>query len=92
MAAYNNVSVSGDDWVNINTLSGAAVGSAFNIQNISTGVCLLQESNTTPTNDIGGMLFPPHYDSLSKASVSAGSQTMWAKIKGDKAVILAIYE
>ena len=92
MAAFNNVIVSGDTWVNINTLSGAAVGSAINIQNIGLGACLLQESNTMPTEDKGGLLFPPMYDSLSKAIVAAGSETMWAKLKGSGTTTLAVYE
>ena len=95
MAAFNSVAVSGNDWVDINTLSGAPVGGAISIQNTGTASCLLQESTTKPliTNNNGGVLFTAEYGDLSKAVVASGSLKMWAKLKdANKPTTLSIFE
>lgn len=92
MAAYSNVTLNTNEWVNLNTLSGAPVGTALNIQNIGYGTVLLQENSSTPTENKGGVLFPPQYDSLSMAVVQVGSDIMWAKLITDGTSLLAFYE
>ena len=95
MAAFNNVVVSGDDWVDINTLSGAPVGGAISIQNVGTASVFLQESTTKPliTNNNGGVLFTAEYGDLSNAVVASGSLKMWAKLKdANKPTTLSIFE
>lgn len=92
MAIFNNVTVLSDDWYDINTLSGAAVGTALNIQNISTGQVILVESTTKPVTDNGPILFDAAYGELSKATVDSGSLKMWAKCVGSQSkAILAVY-
>lgn len=93
MAAYNNVTVSGDDWVNLNTLSGCPVGTAVQIQNTGISSVLIQESATKPTNNNGGVLFNPHYGELSKAVVDAGSDIIWVKpLAVGSSTVLRIFE
>ena len=92
MAAFNNVTLTTNEWVNLNTLSGATAGTALNIQNIGNGTVLLQESATQPVNNNGGVLFPPHYDTISKAAVAGGSEIMWGKLIAGTSTVLAFYE
>jgi len=93
VAAYNNVTVSGDDWVNLNTLSGCPVGTAVQIQNTGISSVLIQESTTKPTNNNGGVLFNPHYGELSKATISGGSLAIWAKpFSVESSTILRVFE
>ena len=93
MATFGDVTVNGNDWVDINTLSGAAVGTAMNIQNKGTACCRLQESTIKPVNDNGAILFTPDYNDLSKAVVDSGSLKMWAKLVDvNKPTTLAVYE
>ena len=92
MAAFNNVTLTTTEWVNLNTLSGATAGTALNIQNIGIGSVILQESATQPTEDTGGVLFPPEYDTLSKATVAGGSENMWGKLASSRPTTLAFYE
>lgn len=93
MASFNNVVVTGDDWVDINTLSTAPVGAAISIQNIGCANVRLQESTTKPANDNGGVLFTAEYGDVSKASVSSGSLAIWAKLTDEnKPSTLAIFE
>lgn len=93
MAIFTNVVVLNDDWYNVNTLSGAAVGTAILIQNISSGNCILKESSTKPTNDNGPILFDCTKGELSKALVDTGSLAIWAKCVGSpNKAILAVYE
>ena len=92
MAVFNNVTVLGDIWVDINTISGVPVGTAFIIQNISSAKVILKESSTTPTNDNGPVLYDSSFGDLSQASVKLNSTTMWAKVVGTPSkAILAIY-
>lgn len=92
MASYNNVSVSGTGWINLNAASGAAVGTAINIQNTGMGSVLITEQTGTPTTENGGVLYPPHFGDLSKAVVDAESLTIWAKAIGGQSTILRVYE
>lgn len=92
MASYNNVSVSGTAWINLNTASGAAVGTAINIQNTGMGSVLVTEQTATPTTENGGVLYPPHFGDLSKAVVDSGSEVIWVKSIGSQSTILRVYE
>lgn len=93
MASFNNVFVTGNDWVDINTLSTAPVGVAVSIQNIGTAAVKLQEATVKPTNDNGGVLFTAEYGDLSKAAVASGSLKMWAKLNDvNKPTTLAVFE
>ena len=92
MAIFTNVTVSNDTWYDINTLSGAAVGTGLTLQNISSGNVLLKESTSLPLDDNAPVLFNPSYGELSKASVDAGSLKMWAKVIGSPSkAIIAVY-
>lgn len=79
MAVYGTVNLTVDDWVDLNTLSGASVGSAFRIQNISTGSCFLVDSATKPTRTDGIVLFSPDYGDLSIADIEAGGNKIWVR-------------
>ena len=79
MAVLTTVNLTVDDWVDLNTLSGATVGSAFRIQNISTGSCFLVDSATKPVRTDGSVLFSPDYGDLSVADSEAGGLKVWAK-------------
>lgn len=67
MVNFNTVSVAGNDWVDINTLSTAPAGTAISIQNVGMACVRLQESSAKPTNDNGGVLFTADYGDNFKA-------------------------
>lgn len=93
MAVYTNVTVFNDDWYDLNTLSGAAVGAAIQIQNISSGNVIMKEQTAKPTNDNGPVLFNSSMGELSKAVVAASSLKIWVKVTGSPSkAILAVYE
>ena len=92
MAIFTNVTVSSDTWYDINTLSGATVGTALLIQNISTANVILVESTAMPLANNGPILFNAHAGDLSKATIQAGSLKMWAKVIGSPSkAVLAVY-
>lgn len=91
MAVYNTVTLNANDWFDVNTLSGAAVGAAIRIQNISTGSCYLMESTTKPVRTDGIVLFSPEFDNLSISDIDSGSLKIWAKpVTVNKPVTLII--
>lgn len=93
MASFNNVMVTGSTWTDLNTLSGAPVGTALEIQNIGSASVKLQESSNIPSNDNGGVLFTVEYGEMSRALVEAGSLKMWAKLSDPtKPTTLALFE
>jgi hypothetical protein len=81
MAILNTITLTADDWVDVNTLSGATVGSSFRIQNISTGACFLVDSTTKPVRTDGSVLFAPTYGDLSIADIESGGLKIWARPK-----------
>ena len=76
----NNYTLSGSAWVDLNTVLGVAVGTEFNIQNVSSWSFYIRESSTLPTEVDGAVVFPPSYDTLSKAFIAAGSDKIWVKM------------
>lgn len=78
-----DVIVSSDDYVDINTLSGIAAGTAVIISNKSTYNIRLQIAVSKPDADSkdGEIIFvgPP---STSTRLVTAGESTLWAKSTG----------
>jgi len=79
MAVYQTVTLSVDDWVDLNTAAGVAVGSGFIIQNISSGSCFLVDANTKPTRNDGSLLFTADFGQLSIAEITAGSDKIWVR-------------
>jgi hypothetical protein len=79
MAVYNTVVSSVDDWVDLNTLSGAAVGAAIVIQNISSCNAYVVDSATKPTRTDGPVIYTSDRGQLSIAEVAAGSLKIWVR-------------
>jgi hypothetical protein len=79
MAVYQTVTLSVDDWVDLNTAAGVAVGAGCVIQNISSGSCYLVDSATKPTRADGSLLFTPDFGQLSIAEIAAGSAKIWVR-------------
>jgi hypothetical protein len=79
MAVYTTVVSSIDDWVDLNTISGAAVGAAIVIQNISSCNAYLVDSSTKPVRTDGIVLFTPDYEDLSIARIDSGSLKIWVR-------------
>lgn len=79
MAIYNTVTINVDDWVDVNTLSGAPVGNAIRIQNISSYDFYIYESSTKPVSTDGPVVYNPSHGALSVADITAGSLRIWAK-------------
>lgn len=69
-------------WVDINTLSGVAVGTAMTLQNQSTHRIRLTESTSTPTDsDLGKVILPLNIENNgSDATITAGSLKIWARL------------
>lgn len=93
MSMYNKISVTGSSWLDVNTLSGVTVGTAFSIQNVGAAIVYLYESSTPPVEVDGVILF----DALtsgpnSTAYISSGSQKIWVKVADPfKQTFLRIY-
>lgn len=87
-----NIVISGTQYQNLNSLSGIEVGNAMRIQNVSVNSCYLIDSVIQPEdNATGEQLFNAHYSTLSIATVSSGSKTIWAKARNpDEIVWLSI--
>jgi len=79
MAVYNTIVSDVDDWVDLNTLSGAAVGAAIVIQNISACNAYMVDSTTKPVRNDGIVLFTPNYEDLSIARIDSGSLKIWVR-------------
>jgi len=79
MAVYQTVTLSVDDWVDLNTAAGVAVGSAFRIQNIGCNSCFLVDSSSKPTRTDGSLLFTAEFGELSIADIEAGGVRMWVR-------------
>ncbi len=73
------ISVDSTDWVNLNTESGIAVGTAMSISTPSASTGRLVESATKPALDFdGGEIITNYRYSNNVASVLAGSLDIWA--------------
>lgn len=91
MAVLNTVTLNADDWFDVNTLSGAAVGTSFRIQNISTGSCYIVDSSTKPVRTDGIVVYSPEFGDLSIADIQSGGQRIWARqVDKDKRVTLIV--
>lgn len=95
MSTKANLTITDSEWQDLNTLTGVAVGTAIQVQNVSTTVVLMFESDTPPdTSSYDGMqLLPANYFDLSKADISSGSKKIWVRLqKGATKAILAVTE
>lgn len=92
MTTYTNINSTAFDWVDVNTLSGAAIGTEFTIQNLGSDAFYIRESNSKPLDVDGPLVLSRQEGEMSKAYISAGSSTIWVKptIAGDL-IKLAVY-
>lgn len=80
MSTSPNILVTQVDWVDLNTLSGIAVGTKVFISNEHFGWALLQESPTKPLNSsTAGIKLTPKTYNYADATIAAGSERIWAK-------------
>ena len=77
MTVYQTVTLTIDDWVDLNTAAGVAVGGAFRIQNIGSNACYLIDAAAKPTQPSGILLLTAQFDELSIADVESGSERVW---------------
>lgn len=79
MATIPDISFS-NTWVDINTVSGIAVGEPFLIQNKRSTWAIIQESNTAPDDSSqDGIPLTNMGESTSKCYISQGSGRIWIK-------------
>lgn len=74
------VNLLGQDWENINTLTGIPVGAAMSIQNLSRERVLLAISAAKPSQDFIGSIIAP--DPRYIGYVSVNEDTVWLKGEG----------
>lgn len=90
MAVYNDIQV-GTDWVDVYTVSGVTVGASLRLQNKGLIPFLLVESPTQPTGDSGPYVMPFSHNVLALATINAGSDKIWIKVK-ELSTICAVYD
>ena len=75
----DNIEVTSEDWVDLSTESGIAVGTAYEISNQLGGVVLLYEANTKPdVTQKSGQRLPSFPAENNNAQITAGSLKIWA--------------
>jgi len=70
-----SINLTNNDWTNLNTASGIAVGTAIEIQNQSSTTILVAISPTKPTLDFKGFIIPPLPAEI--ATISANESIVW---------------
>lgn len=79
-----NIPVGHDAWVDLSTVSGIAVGTAYEITNQKGGWVLLFESSTEPDiNEKSGRRLSVFPNENSSAFIPEGSLKVWAKLLHD---------
>lgn len=83
----------GQTWVDINTVSGIAVGTAIAILNKGNGEVRLIESDTIPAVDeTDGLLLTTLENAYAMGSADAGSIRLWAKARGKLNSFVSVQE
>jgi len=91
MAVVFEVAVS-DSWVDINTVSTIAVGTAMELMNKGNYKVFITEDSSIPTEDEVGKLITSRGKNYSVANVLFGSDRIWCRCSSDNGVILAVQE
>ncbi len=82
MTTINDIIIPNDAWVDLNTVSGIPVGSAFDIQNKTTVWVQLYESNSEPDLDeTSGRILTNLGYNYGVATILKDSEKIWAKAK-----------
>lgn len=75
-----NITVTGDEFISVNAVSGIAVGTAFWMQNKGFYLTHLIESATKPANDSDeGLVIGNIHSNISDPKVAAGSLEIWVR-------------
>ncbi len=83
----DNISVTADAWVDLNTAAGISVGTAFDITNEKGGVVLLYESDTEPDEtETSGRKLNTFASCNNVAEIESGSLTIWAKTQSNGSI------
>lgn len=67
--------LTGEDWVNVNTITGIAVGSALTIQNQSCTPAYMAITTTKPDIDFVGEIVPANVEVI--GYITAGENDVW---------------
>lgn len=73
------VSMTNEEWVDVNTITGISVGTAMSIQNGSSAWVLLAESNDKPTDETPTKTLTDLTFSSANAIILKDSLKVWAK-------------
>tara|TARA_R100001594_G_scaffold22618_1_gene43837 strand:+ start:568 stop:945 length:378 start_codon:yes stop_codon:yes gene_type:complete len=93
MAKVITVDVPPNTWVDVNTVSGIAVGSSITIQNVSTVWVNIQESSSEPTEEREGKIITNLDKSSAEALVKSGSDKIWVRsTQEDRGAVVAVQE
>lgn len=71
-----SVDLTGEDWVDLNTLSTVPAGTAIDIQNQSSSPIMVAISPTKPALTFRGFVIPADLSAV--ASIASGESTVWA--------------
>ena len=78
--SIQDISVSGNDWININLESGIVTGTRMIITNTGKSPALLYEGDTKPAaSDFIGKPITTQDRPYAEVEVKSGSLTIWAK-------------
>ena len=93
MAKVITVDIPPNTWVDVNTVSGIAVGSSITVQNVSTVWVNIQESSSEPTEEREGKIITNLDKSSAEALVKSGSDKIWVRsTQEDRGAVVAVQE
>jgi len=91
MAVVYEVVVS-DSWVDINTVTTIAVGTAVEVMNKGSYKVFITEDASIPTEDEVGKLITSRSKNYAVVNVLTGSDRIWCRCSSGNGVILAVQE
>ena len=93
MAKINKVVLPAGQWVDVNSATGIAVGTAMTIQNTSSHWIKITESADEPTDDTFSKILTSLTYPSPEAKVLTGAEKVWAKSTiYNKSAVIAVQE
>ena len=81
-----------DDWLDLNTYTGIAVGTAMNIQNDGAYHFRIQESSTEPVSENEGFRVTTLGADYAAPTVRSGSLKIWVRCVSPAGTIIKVQE
>lgn len=79
LKSFPSITLSDNQWTNLNTLFGIPVGTALNVSNSGSNGCYIYINNLPPTSNTDGYLINRVADTTQSLNLSEGVETVWVK-------------